>query len=167
MKPAITDKRKIILVGVDFYGNPYQEAGGWSQQNAIGQLWNRFNNFYAKKKDSIKHLVSESGYEVWIDFEGEENSKNDYIFVGMGVKMLDELPLELVARILPETNYAVFTLKGAEIKSNWPPKILSEWLPETGLEQSFTFIMEYYDTKRFKGVDDPSSELDIYVPVKS
>ena len=167
MKPTLTDKRRIILAGVDFYGNPYQEAGGWSQQNAIGQLWNKFNSFYTKKKDSIKHLKSESGYEVWIDFEGEEDSKNDYIFVGLEVKMLDELPLELVARILPETNYAVFTLKGAEIKSNWPPKILSEWLPEAGLEQSFSFIMEYYDTQRFKGLDDPNSELDIYVPVKS
>ena len=167
MKPILTDKRRIILLGVDFYGNPYQEAGGWSQQNAIGQLWKRFNSFYTKKKHSIKHLASESGYEVWIDFEGEEDSKSDYIFVGMEVDRLDNLPLELVARILPETSYAVFTLKGPEIKSNWLPKILIEWLPEAGLEQSFTFIMEYYDTQRFKGLDDSSSELDIYVPVKS
>jgi len=165
MEPKLTDKRRIILVGMDFYGNPYQEAGGWSTQNAIGQLWKRFNGFYMNNKDSIKNLASESGYEVWIDFEGEEDSKNDYIFVGMEVVKLDDLPLELVARILPKTRYAIFTLKGDEIKSNWPPKILSQWLPEAGLEQSFTYIFEYYDSQRFKGTNDPNSELDIYVPV--
>ena len=135
-------------------------------QNAIGQLWIRFNSFYQRKKDSIKHLVSESGYELWIDFEGEEDTKNNYIFVGVEVEKLDEPPLELVARILPETRYAVFTLKGDEIKSDWPSKILKPWLPEAGLEQSFTFIIEYYDSQRFKGIDNADSELDIYVPVR-
>ena len=165
MKPKITDKRKIILVGMDFYGNPYQEAGGWSQQNAIGQLWTRFNSFYRRKKDSIKHLASESGYELWIDFVGEEDTKSNYIFVGVEVEEPDDLPLELVVKVLPETRHAVYTLKGEEIKSDWPSKLL-DWLSEAGLEQSFTYIFEYYDSKRFKGIDNADSELDIYVPVR-
>ena len=166
MKAKTTDKKKIILVGMDFYGNLYEKAGGWSEQNAIGQLWNRFNSFYAKKKDSIKHLVSESGYELWVDFEGEEDQKDNYIFVGLEVDMLDDLPLELVARILPESRYAVYTLKGDEIKSDWPSRVVSQWLPEAVLEQSFTYIIEYYDSQRFKGLDNADSELDIYVPVR-
>jgi len=166
MKPKITDKRKIILVGMDFYGNPYQEAGGWSMQNAIGQLWTRFDSFYKKNKDSIKHLASESGYELWIDFEGEEDTNNNYIFVGVEVDRLDDLPLELVTKILPETRYAIFTLKGDEIKSDWPSKVLNPWLTDAGLEQSFTFIIEYYDSQRFKGIDNTDSELDIYVPIR-
>jgi AraC family transcriptional regulator len=166
MKPRMTDKKKFILVGMDFYGNPYREAGGWSTQNDIGQLWQRFSNFYEKRKDSIRHLVSESGYELWIDFEGEEDTKNNYIFVGVEVEKLDNLPLELVARILPETRYAVFALKGDEFKSDWPSRVLSEWLPEAGLEQSFTYIIEYYDPQRFQGLDSADSELDIYVPVR-
>jgi AraC family transcriptional regulator len=166
VKPKITDKRKIILVGIDFYGNPYQEAGGWSTKNAIGQLWTRFNNFYQKKKDLIKHLVSDAGYELWGGFEGEDNTKNEYIFVGMEVEKLDDLPVELVAKILPETRYAVFTLKGDEIKSDWPDRVYPQWLPEAGLEQSSTYIIEYYDSQRFKGMDSADSELDIYVPVK-
>jgi len=167
MKPKIIDRRKITLVGMDFYGNPYQEAGGWSAQNAIGQLWSRFNRIYTTKKDTIKHLASESGYELWIDFEGEEDKNNNYIFVGAEVNTLDDLPLELVAKILPETRYAIFTLKGDEIKSDWPSKVITQWLPEAGLEQSCSFIIEYYDIQRFKGIDNANSELDIYVPVKS
>jgi hypothetical protein len=38
MEPKIIEKKVIILVGMDFYGNPYEKAGGWSEQNAIGEL---------------------------------------------------------------------------------------------------------------------------------
>jgi predicted transcriptional regulator YdeE len=83
------------------------------------------------------------------------------------VASLGDLPLELVARTLPETRYAIFTLKGGEIKSDWSSKIETQWLPEAGLTQSFPFIIECYDAQRFKGMDNANSELDIYVPVKS
>lgn len=166
MTPRIVDRRKITLVGMDFYGDPYEKAGGWSEQNAIGQLWERFMKFFKNKKDTIKHLASESGYEVWIDFEGEKETKNEYIFVGVEVEKIDDLPLEIVAKILPETRYAVFTLKGDEIKSDWPDRIFKQWLPEAGLETSFDFLIEYYDSQRFKGMDDSDSELDIYVPIR-
>lgn len=75
--PKVTQKKKIILVGMDFFGNPYEKAGGWFEQNAIGQLWKRFESFYQNKKDSIKHSVSESGYELWIDFEEEKETKKN------------------------------------------------------------------------------------------
>ena len=165
MPPRVTLKKKIILVGMDFFGNPYEKAGGWSEQNAIGQLWKRFENFYQNKKDSIKHSVSESGYELWIDFEGEKETKNKYIFVGVEVEKIEDLPLELVAKILPETRYAIFTLKGQEIKSDWS-LIWKKWLPDAGLKTSFDFMIEYYDSQRFKGMDNPDSELDIYVPIR-
>jgi predicted transcriptional regulator YdeE len=35
-----------------------------------------------------------------------------------------------------------------------------------GLEQSHNFIIEYYDCRRFKGMGNPESELDIYVPIR-
>jgi len=162
----IINKRKITLVGMDFYGNPYKEAGGWSMENAIGQLWKRFSAFYEKKKDSIKNLESESGYELWVDFDGKEDPKEDYIFVGVAVKKLKDLPLELVAKVLPETRYAVFTLKGDEIKSDWPSKAATQWLTEARLERSHPYIIEYYDAGRFKGLESKDAELDIYVPVR-
>jgi AraC family transcriptional regulator len=147
MTPQITDKRRINLVGIDLFGNPYEKAGGWSEQNAIGQLWSRFDGFFQSKKGSIRNLVSESGYEVWIDFEGEKDTKNKYIFVGVEVEKSEDLPLELVARALPETRYAVFTLKGPEIKTG-PSRIWKEWLPESDLVQSYHYMIEYYDSQR-------------------
>ena len=163
---TITNKRRITLVGMDFYGDPYKEAGAWSMQNAIGQLWKRFSAFYDKNKSAIKHLAGESGYELWVDFEGKADPKADYIFVGVAVKKLKDLPLELVGKELPDTKYAVFTLKGAEIKSDWPTKASTSWLEQTGLKRAYPYIIEYYDSKRYKGMDDKDAELDIYVPVR-
>ena len=163
MKPEITEKRQITLVGMDFTGNPFQQGEAFSEDNTVGQLWQRFTGFYEKKKDSIKHLASDAGYEVWIDFEGEVEG-NQYVFIGVEVKHLEDVPLELVARILPETRYAIWNLKGNEIFSDWSFKIL-DWVSEAGLEQSYTYTIEYYDPARFKGMGDPQSELDIYVPV--
>jgi AraC family transcriptional regulator len=174
MIPRIIDKKKIILVGMDFFGNPFEKAGGWSEKNAIGELWSRFEAFFEKKKDSIKHMVSESGHELWIESEeekgeeGEEGAKLKYIFTGVEVEKLEDLPLELVAKVLPLTRYAVFTFKMELIKSDWSQTqlIWSKWLPEQGLEPSFDYMIEYYDPERFKGMDNPESELDFMIPIK-
>jgi AraC family transcriptional regulator len=166
--PKITEKKRLHLVGVDFFGKPYEKAGGWSAQNAVGELWKRVSRFIEKQKDSIKHLVSESGYELWIDFEEEKASGNKYIFVGLEVARLEDTPLELVAKILPETRYAVFTFTMREIKENWSKTqdIWNKWLPKAGLEPAYDYMIEYYDSERFKGMDNPESELDFMVPVK-
>ncbi|HVP36292.1 MAG TPA: GyrI-like domain-containing protein [Terriglobales bacterium] len=165
MIPEIIEKRKIILIGMDFFGNPLKRIGILSGQNEIGLLWKRFNDFYQTKKGSMKHLVSESGYEVWIHLENERDSKNKYVFVGVEVEQIEDLPLELVAKILPETRYAVFTLKGREFKAGVSKMIWDKWLPEAGLNTSFDFMIEYHDRKRFRGLDNPDSELDLMVPI--
>jgi AraC family transcriptional regulator len=56
-------------------------------------------------------------------------------------------------------------LKGPEIKTG-PSRIWKEWLPESGLVPSFNFMIEYYDNQRFKGLDNPDSELDFMVPIR-
>lgn len=168
MTPKIIEKKKITLVGMDFFGNPHEKAGGWSEKNAIGELWSRFSSFYDKKKDSIKHLVSESGHELWIEPEEEKDSKLKYIFTGVEVEKLEDVPLELVAKVLPETRYAVFSFSMKEIKTDWAKTqlIWSKWLPEQELEPSHDYMIEYYDPERFKGMDNPESEVDFMVPVK-
>jgi len=164
MTHKITSVKTIILAGIDFFGKPFDKAGGWSEENEIGKLWKRFNGFYERNKDSIKNKVSESGYELWAEFDGE--AENHYIFVGVEVEKAEEPPLELVIKILPSTRYAIFTLRGEEFKCDWGSKISNNWLPSAGLRQSHNFIIECYDSERFRGPNDPESELDIYVPVE-
>jgi AraC family transcriptional regulator len=166
MTPKITDKRQINLVGMDFFGDATERAGGWSQGNAVGQLWDRYSRFFESRKESIKHQVPGGGYEVWVDFEGEKDTRNRYIFVGSEVARIEDLPLEFVAKTLPETRYAVFTMKMTDVKAGGLDTLWKKWLPETGLKTSFDFMIEYHDPQRFKGVDDPDSEVDFMVPVR-
>lgn len=166
MTPAITPGRRIHLVGMDFYGDPFENAGGWCDQNAVGQLWQRFCRFFDNQKGEIQNLASDSGYELWMEGESEKDRRRQYLFVGVEVSAIDDIPLELVAKTLPETRYAVFTLKGTEFRLDWSAKIFNEWLPAAGFEPSHHYLFEYYDSRRFKGIDNPESELDIYVPIK-
>jgi AraC family transcriptional regulator len=165
MTPKIVEKGSITLVGMDFCGDPYTKAGGWSQENEIGKLWQRFMRFYDKNKDRIQNRVSESGYEVWVETEDMKARKDKYIFVGVEVERVGELPLELVAKVLPATTYAVFTVKGEEITSDWGTRIYKGWLPQSGYEEAHPYLIEFYDSERFKGMDNPESELDLYLPV--
>jgi AraC family transcriptional regulator len=110
--------------------------------------------------------VSDLGYEVWIDSEGEKDTKNKYIFVGVEVAKLEDLPLEFVARIMPKTRYAVFAVKMPEIKAGGIKMLWSKWLPETGLKTSFNYMIEYYDNQRFKDMDSPDSEIDFMVSIQ-
>jgi len=161
MKQKIIDKGKITLVGMVFYGDPFKEQKGWSSENEIGKLWKRF----VPKEEIIKNKVGKGAYEVHIEPKEYKETKNFYVFVGVEVDEVEDLPLETFVKVLPASKYAVFTLKGKEITSNWPDMIYKEWLPKSGYEEAHKFIIEYYDD-RFKGTDNLESELDIYVPVK-
>ncbi len=165
MTPVVTEKRRILLAGMEFFGDPYTTGGGWSESNAIGQLWKRFMGFYETGKTSIKQAVSESGYEVWIGVDGVTSKGKESIFVGVEVDGIEDLPLALVARSMPETRYAVFTLSGEQIKTDWS-KIWSDWLPASGLTKTHDYLIEYYDVERFKGMHNPESQLDFMVPVE-
>jgi len=163
MEPKIIDKEQITLVGMVFYRNPFKEQGGWSQENEIGKLWTRF--LAKKSQKPMKSRVGTGAFEVHIEPEEYEETKNFYVFVGVEVEKVDDFPLEMFVKVLPATKYAVFTLKGKEITSNWSDMIYKEWLPKSGYKEAHKFLIEYYD-ERFKGTDRPESELDIYVPIK-
>jgi predicted transcriptional regulator YdeE len=165
MTPTFVERGEIILVGMDFCGDPYTKAGGWSEENEIGRLWKRFMRFYQENKEHIKNRVSDSGYEVWVETDQLKETKDKYIFVGIEVESIQDLPLDLVVKVLPPTEYAVFTMKGEQIKSNWPDRIYKEWLPQSPYKEAHPFLIEYYDAERFKGMDNAESELDIYLPV--
>ena len=65
---------------------------------------------------------------------------------------------------LPATEYAVFTLKGKQISSDWHLEI-DQWISKAGYQGAHPFSFQYYD-ERFKGLDKiGESQLDVYMPV--
>lgn len=118
MEPTIVERNQIMLVGFSFLGDPFAASGGWTEENEIGRLWNRFVAYVTHHGDRIKHIKDpEVGYEVHITHE-ETTAKGHYeVFVGVEVAHLEDVPVELSVKILPPTQYAVFTLKGEQITS--------------------------------------------------
>ena len=156
-----------MLAGMVFYGDPFAAGEGWSQENEIGCLWGRFNRFWDENQAAIGGVVNGSvGYEVHVEPAEYAETGCFYVMVGVEVSDPNGLPLELSVKVLPAGTYAVFTLRGPEITSNWPDAIYKGWLPQSGYEEAHKCTVECYDGQRFKGVDDPESELDIWVPVR-
>ena len=165
MQPVVCEKKQIILVGMSFYGDPFDSRAGWDGENEIGHLWTRFMNFLSSHQNEMigKPQVF---YEVHIHTDETREKGKFEIFVGVEANpvQIETLPIELCVKVLPKTQYAIFTFKGEEITSDWE-KLLHDWLTTSGFESPYSYNFQYYD-ERFKGMDRiAESVLDVYVPV--
>lgn len=94
MEPKIIDKEQITLVGMIFYGNPFKEQSGWSQENEIGKLWKRFMT----KEKTIENRVGNGAYEVHIEPEEYEETKNSMCLLGLKWKRLTNYLMKCLQR---------------------------------------------------------------------
>ena len=168
MEPRIVEAQQMLLVGFSFFGDPFQVSGGWTEENEIGRTWKRFRSFLEEHPERLKHVTAdEVAYEVHIYHEETPQTGEFEVFVGLEVEELEEVPLEVCVKILPPAAYAVFTLQGEQIVSDWPMMVFGEWLPQAGYVGEHTHSIQRYD-ERFKGVDSiAESILEIYIPVKN
>jgi predicted transcriptional regulator YdeE len=166
MKPLIVRKPEVVLAGMSFYGDPFDTAGFWMEENQIGRLWQRFMRYLAHHEDALpERVASDLFYEVHIYGDETADLGLFEVFVGAPMLRLATPPLELLIKILPGTEYAVFTVAGETIASDWVMEI-DRWLAEAGYARSHPFSVQAYDA-RFKGMDRlTESELDVYMPVR-
>jgi predicted transcriptional regulator YdeE len=167
MQPKIVESDQMILVGLGFYGDPFSESAGWTEENEIGRLWNRLMTYLAENPTAIQETIGKDvAYEVHVETTETPSTGYREVFVGVEVERLVDLPVELSAKILPATKYAIFTLKGEQIAGDWSMSI-GEWMLESPYDPVGTYGIQRYD-ERFRGLDElAASELDIYVPIKS
>lgn len=165
MQPKIVEKERILLLGVSFFGDPFAESGGWTEENEIGRLWNRF---FALAEDTLT-MFTVPGNEpavLEVHVEGHDAAERGHreVFVGVEIEGLEEVPVEMQVKVLPAVTYAVFTLRGARITSDWS-RMIAIWMLEEGYSSSYPFGFQLYDS-RFLGLDElESSEIDVYIPV--
>jgi predicted transcriptional regulator YdeE len=167
MEPRIVTEKEWLVVGMSFYGDPFGQAAGWSEDNEIGRLCSRFIGFCSHNPTAIKHVLDPGAF-LEIHAETEETATKGFyeVFVGLRVEKLEHVPVECVSKVLPATQYAVFTLRGEQITSDWGKLIYTDWMPSSGYCVSHRYGIQYYD-HRFKGLDRiEESALDVYVPIK-
>jgi len=167
VEPRIIESQQITLVGMSFYGDPFDTHAGWDEDNQIGLLWKRLFAFL--QKDAMFSSLSKSSawYEVHIQSDETKEKGLFEVFVGIACSLdwLPQLPPQLLVKILSSTDYAIFTFEGEQISSDWE-KILEDWMKASGYQSTASYNFQYYD-ERFKGLDRISeSVLDVYIPIK-
>lgn len=166
MLPKITGILQITLIGMSFYGDPFDTHTGWDEENQIGRTWKRFMNFLSLQGETGDIFANPTvAYEVHISTPETREKGLFEIFVGMEAKAIQNVPVELSIKVLPATQYAVFTLRGEIIRSDWE-MMLEEWLATSGYRRSYAYNFQHYD-ERFKGLDNlAESTLDVYLPIQ-
>lgn len=169
MNPKIIKSEGILLAGFSFFGNPIAENDPWTEGNEIGKLWGRFMTYVQQNGADLADILGpySEAFEIHISHP-ETKIKGEYeVFVGAAVLQLEAVPVEMVVKVLPPTQYAVFTLEGEQINSDWHKMIYQEWMPDSGYTGSYEYGIQAYD-ERFKGVDNlADSVLDVHIPIKT
>lgn len=149
----ITEPQKLLLAGMNFYGNPFGEASAWTAENEVGVLWKRFIGFTRTNPHILEaNKWPDAFLEIWLETAASESQGYFDVLVGIAVTTLETLPPECVARVLPLTRYAVYTLQGREITADWNQLIYRRHLPAAGLQPAHRYSIQYYGPQ-FKGLD--------------
>lgn len=166
MDIKIVDGSRLTLAGFSFYGDPFETNNVWTSENQIGLLWDRFTTFMEGRGSGFPGMIHPAvGYEVHIHGPSTAETGQFEVFVGVEVDVVDSIPLALLVKVLPKSTYAVFTIRGPQIVSDWNLAI-DQWLSENHYIAAHPFNFQYYD-ERFLGMDKiDDSEIDIFVPIQ-
>jgi AraC family transcriptional regulator len=166
MEPQLAEMDQLTLLGFSFFGDPFRLSGGWTEENEIGRLWARFMAFLDEHRSRMRQVTSwDVMYELHVEHPETAQTGEFEVFAGLQVEGLEDVPVELTCKVLPPTTYAVFTLRGEQITSDWN-MLMSEWLSRSGYQRAHPYGFQRYD-ERFKGMDQiEKSVLDVYVPVE-
>jgi predicted transcriptional regulator YdeE len=167
MEPEIVRLNRIVLAGFSFFGDPFAESSGWTEENEIGRLWDRFMAYLTHHRDRLPG-VKDDGVAYEVHVESEETATKGYqeVFVGLAVERAADVPVELLVKVLPPATYAVFTLRGEQITGDWSANI-GAWLSQAPYEPLGSYGFQRYD-ERFQGIEKLNeSTLEVYVPLKA
>lgn len=166
-EPVLVECERMWLVGLSFYGDPFATSAGWTEENEIGRLWSRLGALLQHHAEALTpHMVPGRSYEVHLA-DQDAIAKGEFeVCVGVEVRDLDVVPLEMVVKVLPATTYAVFTLRGQEIVADWERIIESGWATAAGYRRAHPYNIQAYD-ERFVGLDRlDESVIEVMIPVE-
>lgn len=107
----------------------------------------------------VSNKVTGDILAVYTDYEGDFSKPYSWI-LGYEVTNLDEVPEGLVGKVVPESNYAVFTTQGP-----FPQSLIAVWQDIWGadLQRLYTSDFEVY-RKGFDSIRNP--EVKVYIAIE-
>lgn len=155
MELKIVEKPEINLVGMVCYDNP--------SSGEFAETWHRFMQ-YDIDLPARSNTTDSYGLEFYTK-EMEQTHKWFYMAC-VPVDNLEIIPIRMVAKRLPASTYAVYTVRGGLKKLGEGFRyVYDTWLPNSSYKVAHPFDFELYQEGRFKG-EEQDSEIDIYIPVK-
>jgi AraC family transcriptional regulator len=169
MEPKIVRKEGFAAVGMEI--TTTLKSNGKNRD--IFHLWGKFQGRMTEITNRVDDAVSYGicgTVTAELSKPAEMTEDTEYTeLVCVEVTDLGHIPDGMIGRTIPGRTYAVFTHRGPLFPSFLQQTydyIYGTWLPQSGKELDGGWDFEIYD-RRFTAVDDPASELDIYVPVKA
>lgn len=154
MEPKIVEMEALTLVGMSCFGN--------NANREFSRMWELF----LPRMETLPNLL-QTGRSFGVEFYPSEYSSSGMWFymAAHEVSELSEIPLDMVAKVIPASTYAVFTHTGPieRLPETYQHGYRS-WLPASPYEPAAWFDLELYDD-RFKP-EVPDSEIDVCIPVK-
>lgn len=149
MKPKTVQKSGFTVVGLKYHGE--------NENNEIPQMWQELG----PRTGEIAHMAGEDA-AYGISANMDETGAFDYV-AGFEVSSIEDVPEGMVAFQVPGGKYAVFRTTLPKIGETFQNAHRS-WLPQAGLQPTGGPEFELYD-EQFNP-QDPTSEFDLYIPVK-
>jgi AraC family transcriptional regulator len=118
-----------------------------------------------RHEKAIQHASLNIGYEVHIFPDTAEKLGKYHVMVGVEVEKFEDLPLETFGKIIPACTYAVFTHRLADGGYSGANERMDKWLKESKYELALPLSIQCFD-ERFKGGNQPDSQIDFYIPIK-
>lgn len=140
---------ELTLVGMVSYGRD------------IHELWVEFGKY----EPQIQHKTENLWYEYHGYTEGWEPGKPFYCMAAMNVSKAEVVPDTMFVKQVPAAKYAVYTHRFSLGGFDVACKTISKWFEESHYTIVGAFDIQRYD-ERFKGIDNPESELDFLMPVE-
>ncbi|MBU0926473.1 MAG: GyrI-like domain-containing protein [Spirochaetes bacterium] len=166
MEYRLERARPFVLVGMNFFGNPFRSAGAWDEDNEIGSLWKRLMAYLAADPGAVAALPR--GDPAWFEAHVLHPSSavnGDYeVFIGAETAEPLASPAACVVKVLPAADYAVATLRGDEMTPGWEERLAADALARYGRPLARGWGLQRYDS-RFKGLGDPGSAFEAWSPL--
>lgn len=161
------DKDSMILLGLDFYGDPFANSSWWTEDNEIGLLWKRFmDNFMPIKEMFQTYLKNDIYHEIHIMNNNFKDTGHYEIFIGLELSELPTDCLHFLIKIIKPQSYVKLTLSGDEIYSDYNSE-LEKICNQNNKTIYKDFMIQSYD-ERYKGINNTlDSEMDVLIPVLS
>jgi AraC family transcriptional regulator len=168
LSPKLIPSTALRLLGCLFYGDPFHSAKEWSYDNEIGHLWNRFYHIFKKYEFILEQLNVDPDFmfEVHIEPIEYKEIKKYNVFVGISIENETDIPIDLFLKPFPLTQYLTFTTRAMDHDA--AEYVFRHWLmsPNSQFIQAYPYAIQRYNVKKFKNLEDPSSEINWMIPIK-